>query len=180
MQLRSRRQLVVLACVAVLVVTGALILLMFNKNPQLKSRSSDRYTDPLSHQTVSNPQGKTPDIYGSNSDTPVYLGFDKLIDHGLSFDQLNNIKTAFYSYSKKQGQPFKEISVDVDHISLEHDPKVHNSPLLMLFDVQFDRKEILKAKIDYSKLSSVRLYLINPANDQVVYDSQVINTVGGD
>jgi hypothetical protein len=173
MQSQNRKRLLIFAGFYSLLLVIALIFIInhrSNKNPG----DSGQYKDPLSHQTVSNPTGKKPDTVGVPPVSPLYLGIDKLLDYGLTFTQLTELKQAFYKYSRSLSQPLEEISIDVGNITAQHDPTVHNSPFLLLFKVKLDRKTDLQAKVLYNGVSDLRLYLTRLSDGTTVYDSGVV------
>jgi hypothetical protein len=165
------RKVLAFAVITLLIVSGLWLGFSHKKNGSQSGQSST-YTDPFSHETVSNPSGKAPDRYGTPANQPLFLGFDKLLTYGITFDQLNETKQAFYRYSTKQTPPIKQISIDVDHITTQHDQNVHNSPFVILFNVQFNRKTVNQAKLSYQGLSDIQLTLSK--DGKPVYDSGVI------
>ncbi len=163
---RNRRVLILAAAIfVILVIVGLVLALRGGK------KNSNRYTDPFSHETVSNPPGKTPDTYGVPTGQPLFLGIDKLLDHGLTFEQLNALKDTFTAYAKTKTPPIQEISVDVDHITLQHNKSLPNAPFDMMFDVKFDRKDVVKAKVEYTDLIHIRLFLMDSASGKTIFDS---------
>lgn len=176
MQYQNRRRLLFLIATAFLIL---LIIVIF-----LVSRSSKPdvnngvYHDPLSHETVTDTPGKSPESTGSTVDYPVFLGFDKLIDYGLTNTQLQELNQAFYNYSHKLPKPVEEVSIDVDHITSQHDPKVHKSPFVLLFKVRFDRKNDYNAKVSYTDIESLRLQLSTVDTNKTIYNSGVIRFQG--
>ncbi len=172
---KRRKLLTIIGLVIIAIVLVASLILVFSKKS--KPNNEGEYLDPLSHQTISDPKGKSPETNGKENIRPVYLGFNTLIDQGLSSDQLSGLETAFYRYSTQQLQAIKEISVDVDNITTYQDKSFANGSFVMQFKVRFDRKTDYTAKVEYSGLSVVRLYLLG-ANNQIIYDSQVIDAQG--
>ena len=165
MQSRNRYRLLLLTIglIVLIVVWG----LLHHKTP---TKSTGTYTDPLSHEVVSNPSGKTPESYGTSPNTPLYLGFDKLLHYGITLNQLNEIKQAFYTYSSQQSKPLSQVSIDVDHITTSHDPKVNNSPFVILFNVQFNGSgDISQTKAQYTGLRDMELILLK--DNKVFFDS---------
>ncbi len=174
MQSANKRRLLIILGVILLLVIGVVALL--SKPPKKPSTPQiTTYTDPYSHETVTDVAGKAPDTYGSTATTPIYLGFDKLLDHGMTFDQVGNLKVAFDNFSKKQPKPIQQVSIDVDHITAEHD----TSGFFLFFNVMADRQYVYKAKVDYTGLSAIRLYL-SDSKGNLTYDSQTVNTQVGE
>lgn len=170
MQSVSKSRLIILIG-AVLLVAIILMTLLIHPSKKAQTPQTTTYTDPYSHETVTDVAGKAPDTYGSTAATPIYLGFDKLLDHGMTFDQVGNLKSAFDNFSKAQTKPISQVSIDVDHITAQRD----NSSFFLFFNVMTNRSEVFKAKVDYTGLSAIRLYL-SDSKGNLVYDSQPVNT----
>jgi hypothetical protein len=176
MRLRSfsKTQWLALVVGVIFVIWLVVTLISIHNSSKPKVSDSGTYYDAWSHQTVSNPNGKTPDIYGTGGGSPVYLGIDQLVVHGLTSDQLSSLKLAFDNYSKSKNSSIKEVSFDVDHISSQHTA----SQFLMLFKVKFNRKDIYNAKVDYSNLTSIKLDLSDDKGVIVYSSGDVDATVG--
>lgn len=174
MQLQNRRRLLIIGSLFVVLVLIGLVLVIAGSPKTKNIPNGGQYVDPFSHETVSNPSGKAPDKYGTPANTPVYLGFDKLLDYGLGIDQLKSVQTAFYNYSQAQTTPIGQISIDVDHINTQHDSNNPNSLFDITFNVQFDEKNIYQSKVEYSGLDDVRLYLMDSKTGKIIYDSKVV------
>ena len=177
MQLPNRRVLAI--SLGVLVIIAGMVLIAQHNSKTPNAGSAGEHVDQFSHEVVSNPPGKTPDTYGSEPNTPLYLGFDKLMNNGLSLDQMKNVEQAFYKYSLSLSKPLKQVSVGADDIKTSHDPSDPNSPFVILFNVQFDGKDIYPAKVQYIGLDDVRLFIMSADNSKVIYDSQVLGTESG-
>jgi len=173
----NRRRFIFIIGLALLAILALTFLLLAHSSKPPKKQSSS-YVDPLSHETISNPAGVSPEIYGSNKNTPLYLGFDKLLNYGLTFDQVSSLEAAFYNYTKAQTPALKQVSVAVDTITPQHDPNDPNSPFLLLFNVGFGGKTIYKASVNYSNLDlqSVQLTLMASTGRKVIYASGLINS----
>lgn len=165
------KRLFLIVSVAILLLVIGLVTLLARPAKKPSTPQITTYTDPYSHETITDVAGKAPDTYGSAAATPIYLGFDKLLDHGMTFNQVGNLKVAFDNFSKTQPKPIQQVSIDVDHITAEHD----NSSFFLFFNVMVNRQYIYKAKVDYTGLSAIHLYL-SDSKGTLVYDSQSINT----
>lgn len=173
MQSTNRKRILIVAGIFILLIVMTLFLIS-----RSSKTSKNTYVDPLSHQTVTNIPGKTPEKAGSRTDFPSLLGFDTLIDYGLTYNQLNELNQAFYNYSKSLPVPIQEISIDVDHITEQHDSNASHSPFVIQFKVRLDREADYRAKIVYYGINDMRLYLLNPTNGSVIYDSHTFRPEG--
>ena len=164
-QRRKLAQMIVISLLAAVAV--ALMFIWLGRPEQGGRNQAGEYYDPLSKQTVSDPPDKGPDVFNSYSNLPVYLGFDALIDQGMTLEQLSTLKLAFYNYSQTLPKPIKEISLAVDSIDTEREGSIW----YISFPVRFNRQTDYQAKVDYTDLDTIRLYLSD--NDgQVLFDSQ--------
>jgi len=166
-QLSRREQVVwvVIGIFIILVVVGAVVAF----KPSAP-KSVDTY-DAFSHTVVSSPVGKSPDVYGLPPHTPLYLGFDKLLDHGLSLTQLNSLKVGFYNYSAANNYSLSRISVNVDKINTYRDDSTGD--FYMEFPVMFNSKTVYQAKVDEVGLDGIRLYILD-SSGKAIYDSQLL------
>jgi hypothetical protein len=153
--------------IAILVVALGFLL----RSPKTaQTPKTTTYTDPYSHETITDVQGKTPDTYGSDAASPIYLGFDKLVGQGMTYDQIGNLKIALDNYSKTIQPPIKEVSLDVDHIKAQRD----NGTFYLILNLVFDRQKVYMAKVDYTGLNTIHLYLSDAGKQ--VFDSGLVNS----
>lgn len=165
----------ILLVIVIFAVTGLLIFLQANTR---KSRvdTTGTYDDPASGETVSNPKDKAPEYVGSLSDMPLYLGFSKLLDYGITQDQLDGIKVAFSKYPELQDtNSAREVSIFVDTITGQ-EVDVEAPTQSISFSVNINRQKKMFATVSYSGLSNVQLYLRSDYKSDVVFDSGPIGT----
>ena len=168
---------IAIVSIAGIAIVLIIIVLLNGHGSNNGSQNPSTYTDPYSHQTVSNDTGKGPDTYGTQKGTPVYLGFDAFLDKGLTLDQVKDLQAAFLNYSQKTGG-IKEVSIHVDGIKQSgYDPNNPSPVSYVTFDVTLDRKTTLHAKAQYEDISSIQLFLYN--GSQQVFDSGVISPGSG-
>ena len=174
----NRRPLLIASLVVfiILVIVGLGLALFLGHSTKKAAGPGGEYTDPLSHEVVSNPSGKTPETYGTNAKTPLFLGFDKLIGAGLSLDQLRNVETAFDNYSASLPKPISQISLDVDHITTDNNATDPNAAFEMHLEVQFDQKTFYQIKIQYYTLNDIELFILDNSTSKLIYDSQILYT----
>lgn len=134
------------------------------------------YNDPNSRETVSNPEGKTPENYGATTDAPIYLGFSSLLDIGVSSDQLGDYKFAVYQFLKSNNQKADEVSIAVDTVvPVPHDRDSASTVDSVNFNIVVDRKTTYKVKMDYFDLSSIDLRIYDATGANQVYDSGTVS-----
>lgn len=171
---KNKKLVVILICILL-----ALLLLTVVGQQKKNNRNSDEYYDSGSGETVYSPKGRTPEIVGEADNTPVFLGFSKLLDVvGLSKFQLDSTKEAFSLYSKTNNKNLKEISIFVDSIKVVRRSRDNPDPKQSAtFDVKLDRKETIKAKLEYFDIRNVQLFLYDEQN-KLLFDSGVVDVYG--
>lgn len=158
---------VVLVCFTLLLIISG--FLMFGYSNSNKSNEGEYY-DPLSKQTVSDPPGKTPENFGGAAYDPLFLGFDKLIDRGLSSDQMNILDIHMKNFLYEQSPPAKEVSLEVDSIKSQKNSG-ERPTFYISFNIRTDRKNDFNARLEYSDISTVRLLVYSKETGKLVFDS---------
>lgn len=169
---RKKQILVILS----IVVFAFLIFLTFRT--QNNKKQGEEYYDEGSGETIYNPKDRAPESYGAQSDRPIYLGFSKLLDYGISKFQLDSTKEAFYMYSKTNNNNLKEVSIFIDTIKISS--RNRESPDLKQtasFEVKFNRVTTVKATLSYFDLRSIQLILQDSAGTQL-FDSGIVDVYG--
>lgn len=179
-----KRLMFILVGFVVLIIVG---LIVFIGRPNKTKIGTGQYYDPGSGETVSDPIGKTPEFSGQDSGQPVYLGFSKLLDIGVTQDELNGIKLAFARYPYQNAKPANEISIFVSSIVTAPYDKGIDTKQTVSFTVLLNRKDKFYASIDYFDLTTIRLSIKeNSTSSKILYDSgnitpeDVINENAGD
>lgn len=160
------RNKAVLVSIVLLPVVVALVVFIF-----ISSRSNsngEEYYDPGSGETVSSPKNKTPEKFGVDSDSPTYLGFSKLIDAGLTSEQLDLVKVIFGRFSSSDGRSLTELSVTTKSIDLE----VSEEGMRLSFELTANRTVNYGCIISYVGLDDARV-VISDKDGKQVFDSSV-------
>ena len=180
--LDSRRRKLVIIVGAILFVIILALLIIFTAKDSKKQDIPDidkggRYTDPYSGETISDPPDKAPEKYNANPDTPVFLGYTKLLDLGISSTQVNDYQYAIFQKYKTENKKVSEVSIDVKTINLQqHDRYSSSNVDTALFDIVVDRKDRFKVKMDYYDLTKIHLYMFDTTGKQL-YDSGELDTM---
>ena len=113
----KKKLIIVIGVFVILSIIAIVFALINQQSPQTISKTDtatnqNQYTDPVSGEVVSNPSGKAPeDASGYNGVT--FLGFARLIDYGISSDQLTIIKGYLENYKDiATGNKITQISLD--------------------------------------------------------------------
>ncbi len=154
------------------IVIGLIVLFVSFLGKETQNKT-DVYYDPASKETIDDKADKTPEILEDNASTePVFLGFGKLIQYGLSQDQLTNLKIAFNTYLGKGDNGKKEVSVYVDSVTSNPiDRETGGNPSIS-FDTLIQRKEKLSAVVTYSGVADIQLKLNQ--GTKLVFDSGIV------
>lgn len=133
------------------------------------NQGKERFDD-VSKETVYDTPDRTPETYGGAS--LLYLGFDNLLEYGVSERQMNGIKEAFPVFAANNKQTLNQVSVAVDTIQAEpRDRESDSDSDIIRFDVVINRQDRYSAIVEYSGISSVRLKLYKTNSTQPVFDS---------
>lgn len=133
-----------------------------------RSSNSEEYFDPGSGETVSDPKGKTPELFGVDSEAPLFLGFSKLIDAGLTSGQLDLVKASFGRFSKTEDRYITELSITVDTIERTEE----DSGFSLSFDLTANREIKYSCTVSYVGLDDARVVVSDESGKQI-FDSSV-------
>ncbi len=158
---------IVLVSLALLPIIISLVIFIFisSRSP---SSSPTEYLDPGSGETVSAPKNKTPEKFGAETQGPLFLGFSKLIDSGLTAEQLELTKTIMSRFSVTGSRYITELSVSVKTT----DQDISDDGINLTFDLTANRTDKYLCTISYSGLSEVRV-VIKDKDAKQVFDSSV-------
>ena len=174
--LKQNGRLYAIIVIVTIALIAPFIYLAVKQSGQKAGTSTGEYYDPGSGETVSDPAGRTPENFAGNAEGPVYLGFSKLLDIGLTTYQLDAVKYTFEQYGRTSNQKIEEVSLTVNSLATERHNEEDPIPKdKVFFDVTINRKQTFKARVDYFDLTSVQLYLSDPKTGKVIYDSKVID-----
>ena len=172
----KKRNLLFVGVGLVAVVTISILLFVSSHGKKTK-KPLETYYDPGSGETISNPLGKVPETTGQASqNTAVYLGFDKLLNVGITNYQLEAIKQAFSNYFFEKNQGVKYISATVATIVRTAPNRDTNDERdIVTFSGTFDQTTKFNARVESSDSQTSRLYLYDK-NDKLLFDSGDVNT----
>lgn len=119
-------------------------------------------------QAIVNAQDKYP--YAVN--TIWYVNTNSLLTYGVTAAQLSNLQQAFFNFSTSIGKQYQKITLGSISV-VPHDPNSASTVSSITFTALLDTDQF-NARIDYSNLNDIELYLFNPQTDAQVYDSGLI------
>ena len=108
----SKRSIIVIGSVFALFIIVLGILGFVTQNTKTDAPDEKGYVDPGSGEVIKSdksPQG-TDD---ANKNAVIFPGFSKLLDRGLSTEQIQSVQSTIISYSIQKNEKFKEVSLDV-------------------------------------------------------------------
>ena len=113
--------------------------------------------------------------WGCSAAGTIFLGSSRLLDEGISIEQLKTYEYAAYQYFKTLNPKVTEISIDKTTIKFKlHDPNSTNTRDNLSFTVVTNRITKYTASLDVFDTSSVQLKLFTQENNSQVYDSGVV------
>jgi hypothetical protein len=189
MQKQPRNTKLIFIGLGVLVVLGVLFIFLGSHHKkgsstvQAKAGSGQTVTktDPTSGETLVEQAGKVPETNGGSTDGPLFLGFDKLINQGLTIQQLDSIQTAITSYP-----PFTTSSAQ---ISLAADDIVPVSPSdsgdaqqrwSIKSHIVVNSKDTYRVQFFYSGIGNVEVYIYSADGKTQLFDSGSIDNSTAD
>lgn len=167
MQLVNKRNLIIAGGVVVLlIIIGSLFLAQQARDTSTESTENQETetVDQNSGETVSDIAGKSPETFGQLPDTPAYLNIDEFITNGLTTEQLDNLKYAFYKYTTSTNPKIKQVSITKDSVVAA--PPNAEGKSTAQFEVEFDGQAKTKATLVYFD-ESVELTLTDTAGKKI-------------
>jgi ABC-type Na+ efflux pump permease subunit len=160
MMVLNKKRVIIIGLIIVAVITLIIffsIISTSNKTTESKLVITT-HIDPWSGETVSEQKN-------GNSKNITMLGFIKLIDIGVTYDQLTTIKSELNDYAKTQKGTVSEISIDVSTITSSYNEDT--SERTITFTVVIDQKTKIKATVTYKGLGDPALTLYDSSGKQV-------------
>lgn len=156
----SKRTIIIIGSVFGLIVITLAIIGFATQSTQKDAAAPDEkgYVDPGSGEVIKSdksPQGTEE----ATKNAVIFPGFSKLINRGLSPEQIQAIQSTLISYSIEKEKRFKEISLQVDsvrHILPQGASRTHT----LTFDIVTNRtdKYYVTAEYDNSSTAKTKLY----------------------
>lgn len=136
--LLEKRNLIIVG-VTIGIVTIAAIAIGFAVQTNKSETATEVYVDPGSGETIitdnKSPQGSE----ASLKNAIIYPGFSKLLDRGLSTEEIQSIQTTIAEYSLEQEERFKEVSLVVAsmrYVKSSENPEISS----LTFELKVNRK----------------------------------------
>lgn len=168
MQQQQRSILLIGAGAILLLLIGGIILYFIGHKPTATEPKQNTYTDPITHETVSNPSGKTPESYGTTAGEATIFGLDKLFNQGFSTDQVDYFKSCLIDQGRLHD--FKYISVDLRNLkhNFNSDTGESNYTLSIVGTKDNKQTETYGVKLDTTDISSLKVTIYSSDFSTVV------------
>lgn len=161
----SNKKTIVLIIGGILIL-ALLVVLIFQRTNKKIPEDTGQYYDPYSGETVSDPEGWHPENFANQENTPVFLGFSKLLDVGVTQMQLDAAKRGFSEYSGTRNNDIREVSLHINSIRREPFDRDSSDPTRRVsFTVTINRTENLEGKIEYTSIQNATLVLIKDGQE---------------
>lgn len=100
-----------------------------------------------------------------------YIGFDNLLNHGISSYQIDDLKFAIINYTKSTGKDLANAVVDGQSIATKPRARTSIERDEVSFNLAINNQAVLKARMQFFDVSGIHLYL-SDSTGKIVYDSQ--------
>lgn len=104
-----KTRFIIIIVIAVISLMMLLITLSLLRSTNPSPETVTEYSDPLSGETTYDIAGKDNEVVGENPNTPTVLGFNQLVEIGVTAAEMNYIRSNIVSYvMKKQQTTYKD------------------------------------------------------------------------
>ncbi|HEV7951855.1 MAG TPA: hypothetical protein VGO98_00565 [Candidatus Saccharimonadales bacterium] len=165
----SKRSLIIIGSIfGLFIVTLAIIGFVTQSKPDSTAPDEQGYVDPGSGEVIKSdksPQGTEE----SQKNAIIFPGFSKLIDRGLSPEQVQSVQATFISYSLEKNKQFKEVSLQVD--SIRHIlPKGSSRTHILTFDITTNRTDKYYTTVEYENTETAKTKLYASDNTTLLFE----------
>lgn len=101
-------------------------------------------------------------------------GSTELLNHGLSSQQLTNLKLAYFQYFQSIQQEIRGMKLSNIN-KVPHDRYSASTTDTINFTTTLDSKATYSTKLEYFNLTGIRLYLYDTKSGSLIYDSKTLN-----
>jgi hypothetical protein len=165
MNKKQQRLLIILGFIILSLMIVGIMVLIFNASQQNTSTepNQNEFVDPATGQTILNPDGKSPENYGTNPDTPVFVGFSNLLRFGARQGTVDNTKSFLNDYANQRiandEERITEISIVVASIQHTIDSSANTSTYT--FEIIVNRGQNYNVRVTMQGVSSMTASLFS-------------------
>ena len=159
MPLDKRTIIIIASVIGVIMITLGIVGLAMQGGQKTEGENETKYVDPGSGETIIDSDKAPQGTELSLRNAIIYPGFSKLIDRGLSPEQVQAVQAVIADYSLKQEDKFKEVSLTTS--SMRHIlPQGNSTTHTISFDIVVDRETDYFVTVDYddTTTSTTKLY----------------------
>lgn len=165
-----------LIAVSIILIIGLIVATVISRNAEPGDKGSTLDTN--SGEYVANSDGREPENVGANPDEPLFLGLGKLVNRGLTTEQISGLKLGFTNFAKQSSPKVKRVSITVD--SIRNAPRsIGDFTYTYHFDVVMDSKTTYQAKLICFDTTSIQLILYKDGTSSPAFDSGTITPYDG-
>lgn len=172
MNAKQQRLLIILGFVILSLMIIGIMVLIFNasQSPSSTEPNQNEFVDPATGETILSPDGKSPETYGTNPDTPIFVGFSNLLQFGVRQTVVENTKSFLNDYANERvtrnEERITEVSIVVDSIQHTIDNSANTSSYT--FDIVINRSENYSVKLITQGVRSMTTDLITTAGTSIL------------
>lgn len=150
--------------IAVLVVLGIAVTLLFQQQkpthtiPTEQELVGTEQQDPVSGETYYS-GGTINSTVEDSSIEPLYLGFSKLINLGLSQEQITSTKNTISSYMRDEDLPKELVSIYKDSATSSTTKLASGNQTTISFKIQLNKEKDLLVELKDITVSNIRVVL---------------------
>lgn len=172
MNAKQQRLLIIVGFVILSLMIIGIMVFIFNASQSQTSTepNQNEFIDPATGETILNPDGKSPETFGTNPDAPIFVGFSNLLQFGARQTVVENTKSFLNDYANeritKNEERITEVSIVVDSIQHTIDNAANTSSYT--FDIVINRSENYSMKLMIQGVRSMTADLINADSTSIL------------
>lgn len=172
MNKKQQRLLIILGFTVLSLMIVGIMVLIFNASQQSTSTepNQNEFVDPATDQTILSPEGKSPENYNTNPNTPIFVGFSNLLRFGARQNTVDNTKSFLNDYAnqriEKNEEKITEISIVVATIQHTIDSKANTNSYT--FDIVVNRDQKYNVKVTMSGVRSMTASLFDASSKEPI------------
>ena len=178
----ARKKLLIIAGIFGAAVIVVILFAIFQpREPQAEGPTGEvtGYTDPYSGEAVTETEGKVPESFNT-SGSMTFLGISRLLDYGISQQQITLLKAYLQEYSHRreanQETAFKEVTIDFNTYSQSISQE--SSQTILSFEIVANRDENQRYYIESHSTSTYELWtkILTKDKQTVLFDIEAEDT----
>jgi len=164
--------IIIVLFIVISIITIIVAIVNQNNNEQIGSNEPPKQTtsvDEVTGETIIETEGKVPE--GVANDGVIILGFSKLIDYGLSSNQVSQVKNAMVFYTRERLSNVKRISLDFSTAKMSVDQESGNKKITADIVIDNERRQLIS--MTYVSINDMWVQIFNKETNQELYNSSL-------